>query len=190
MSINSLANVAAARRPDTFPLGSFPKGIREIARAAVTTPTIIQTSSLGATPPVQPSSAGDTTFNLLFGYIPTEILTLYVAVLAAIHQQNKITSAQWIAFWCFLFATPIVVWLVYGAKVKSLEKPLPLKFRAWPVWEMLAATIAYCAWVLALPNSPFASYEWYSSALAGVIVLVASTVLGLLAPFFHRQLSV
>lgn len=87
-------------------------------------------------------------------------------------------------------ATPVVVWLVYGAKVKALEKPVPIRFGAWPLWEMFAATLAFSAWTLALPNSPFAVYPWYSSALSGVAVLVASTVLGLLAPFFQRPLVV
>src|SRR6266478_7309036 len=54
-----------------------------------------------------------------------EILTLYVAVLAAVQQPNKVTSADWTAFWGFLVATPVVVWLVYGAKVKAANKPLP-----------------------------------------------------------------
>jgi hypothetical protein len=189
MSINSLANAAAARRPDTFPLGTFPKGLDEIARASAISPVRMKGPARGAAITTQPSSAVDTAFNVLFGYIPTEILTLYIAVLAAIQHSNKVTSAQWTSFWCFLVATPIVVWLVYGAKVKALQKPLPLKFGSWPIWEMFAATTAYSAWALALPNTPFAQYEWYSSALSGVVVLVASTVLGLLAPFFQRSLS-
>lgn len=44
---------------------------------------------------------------------------------------------------------------------------------------------------MALPNTPFAEFtDWYSAALSGVMVLVASTVLGLLAPFFQRPLKV
>jgi hypothetical protein len=111
------------------------------------------------------------------------------AVLAAVQQANKVTSADWVAFWSFLVATPIVVWLVYGAKVKAANNPLPLAFGTWPIWEMLAATVAYCAWAFALPNSPFGEYSWYSSALSAVAVLVASTCLGLLGPFFQNPLK-
>ena len=89
-----------------------------------------------------------------------------------------------------LGATPVVVWLVYGAKIKAAQKRLPLAPGTWPIWEMFAATVAYCAWALALPNTPFTQYSWYSSALSGVIVLVTSTFLGLLAPFFQRPLGV
>jgi len=183
MSINALTNAAAARRPDFFPLNKTPKGLREIAKAAATSP------APGGATPQESSSQVDTALHVLFGYIPTEVLTLYVAVLAAVQQPNKVTSADWIAFWSFLVATPVVVWLVYGAKVKAANKPLPLNFGTWPLWEMVAAAVAYCAWAFAMPNTPFGEYSWYSSALSGVAVLVASTFLGLLGPFFQNPLK-
>lgn len=188
MSINALANAAAARRPDFFPVDKTPETLQQIAQAAATSPGDKPRTTSG------PESRGtstqiDTALHVLFGYIPTEVLTLYVAVLAAVQRPNKVTSADWIAFWTFLLATPIVVWLVYGAKVKAANKALPLSFGAWPVWEMLAATVAYCAWAFALPNTPFSAYSWYSSALSGVAVLVASTCLGLLAPYFQSTLK-
>ncbi len=189
MSINGLANAAAARRPDLAPLDTVPKGLEEIARAAATSPTANPPARAGGGPS-KSSAQMDTAFSVLFGYIPTEILTLYVAVLAAVHQTDTVTRADWIAFWTALVGTPIVVWLVFGAKVKAAGKPLPLRFRAWPVWEMVAGTVAYCAWAFALPDAPFSEYSWYSSALSGVAVLVASTILGLLAPLFQRPLKV
>jgi hypothetical protein len=128
--------------------------------------------------------------HVLFGYIPTEILTLYVAVLAAITQKGQVTNGDWVASWGFLVATPIVVWLVYAAKIKAAQKPLPLAPRTWPLWEMFAGTLAFLAWEFALPNTPFTVYEWYSGGLSGVVVLVTSTMLGLLAPFFQQPLSV
>jgi len=194
MSINAMANAAAARRPDMAPVGIVPNGLEEIARAAATTPTSADLPPAPGQPPAaaagQSASQIDTALHVLFGYIPTEVLTLYVAVLAAIHQPEEVTGADWNAFWLFLIATPIVVWLVYGAKVKAARKALPLAPGTWPIWEMLAATVAYFAWAMALPNTPFTEYSWYSSALSGVIVLVTSTFLGLLAPFFQRPLGV
>jgi len=189
MSINALANAAAARRPDFFPLNETPKGLAGIAKAAATPPAA-ELQAPGEAALQESSTQIDTALHVLFGYIPTEILTLYVAVLAAVQQPNKVTSADWIAFWSFLAATPIVVWLVYGTKVKAANKTLPLAVGAWPLWEMLAATVAYCAWAFALPNTPFGEYSWYSSALSGVAVLVASTFLGLLGPFFQNPLKV
>jgi hypothetical protein len=195
MSLNSLANAAMARRPEVFPIGAVPGGLDEIAIAAETPQGILARVAGVAPPAEKQASTIDTASNVLFGYIPTEILTLYVAVLAAIQQPETNPNVQlirWITFWSFLVATPIVAWLVFAAKVKATSQPLPLAARTWPMWEMSAAIIAYCAWALALPNSPFAAFKtsWYSSAVSGVIVLVASTVLGLLAPFFQRPLKV
>lgn len=217
MSISSLANAAAARRSDFAPVGTVPHTISEIATASASVPLAAPAESdaptavnpgglpgapappppvsLGAQPAAafpsfeQKSTAVNTTLNLLFGYIPTEVLTLYVAVLASTQQKGSITWAGWAAFWSFLVATPVVVWLIYGAKIKAAQKAIPIHPRAWPVWEMFAATVAFCAWAFALPNAPFTGYIWYSSALAGVAVLVASTLLGLLAPLFQRPLS-
>jgi hypothetical protein len=189
MSIISMVNAAAARRPDMVPLGMVPKTLHQIAKAAITPPTTIPPSVAPGMPGAVASDPVDTTFNVLFGYIPTEVLTLYVAVLAAVQQAGKVTPNDWLVFWIFLCATPVIVWLVYGAKLKNLQKPLPLKFGAWPVWEMFAGTAAYTAWTFALPNSPFTEYGWYSSALSGLAVLVVSTLLGLLAPIFQKPLS-
>ncbi len=165
-------------------------GLDGIARASAAAPSATPAAAPGAAAAAPPTTTVDTAFNVLFGYIPTEVITLYVAVLAALHQAEGVTAGKWIAFWSFFVATPLVVWLTFGAKVKALQKPLPLTPGAWPAWEMFAATMAYCAWALALPNAPFTEYRWYSSGLAAVAVLVASTVLGLLAPFFQHPLKV
>lgn len=196
MSISSLANAAAGRRLDFPPYDTVPQGLAEIARAAATPPEPPPVTPRGApTSPGENANAINTALNLLFGYIPTEVITLYVAVLAAIQQPanpeatGNVAFGAWIAFLGFLVATPIVVWLVYGAKIKAAQKPLPLSFWEWPLWEMFAATVAYVTWAFALPKSPFTDYPWYSSALSGIAVLIASTFLGLLAPFFQRPLG-
>jgi hypothetical protein len=99
-------------------------------------------------------------------------------------------SAQWIAFWCFFVATPLVVWVVFASKLKDAGKPMPSSYGTWPVWEMTAALLAFCAWAFALPNTPFREFAaWYSPALASLAVLLASTVLGLLAPLFQSPLG-
>lgn len=189
MSINSMANAAAARRPDTVPLEQVPKTLDEIAKASTTPPATKESLQQQPDPSKGKSNNIETAFNVLFGYIPTEVITLYVAVLAAVGVEGKVTQTEWTAFWIFLIATPLVVWLVYGAKLKNLDKPLPLSYGCWPLWEMSAATLSFAAWSFALPQSPFTAYAWYSSALSGLVVLIASTILGLIAPFFQRKLA-
>jgi len=201
MSINSLTNAATARRADFAPLNRVPNGLSEIAAAAAGMPA----ANTGGAAPADGMTATNginTAMQVLFGYIPTEVLTLYVAVVAAVHPSTAGAEAitvpptttvqpeDWGIFWSFLVATPVILWLVYAAKMKSAQKPLPISFSAWPLWEMFAATVAYVAWAFALPGTPFRQFEnWYSAGLAGVAVLVASTVLGLLAPLFQRRLG-
>jgi hypothetical protein len=80
MSISAMANAAASRRPDIVPLGVIPNGLEEIAKAAATTPTSAAPPAAPgqhpATAAEQSSSQVDTALHVLFGYIPTEILTL------------------------------------------------------------------------------------------------------------------
>ncbi len=181
MSITSMTNVAYTRRadvnaPQVAPVGAAPKTLSQIELATAGAPAS--------------QNAVTTALKVMVTYIPTEVLTLYVAILATIQIPNRMSYRPlWVAFYCFLVTTPIVVWLVYAVKVRAAGKNLPLAPRTWPLWEMFAATVAYAAWALALPDSPFKySYDWYSPALAGVFVLIISTLLGLLAPLFQRTL--
>jgi hypothetical protein len=192
MSLNSLANAAIARRTDFEPAGRAPGTYAEIASAAAATNTALPAAvPANANAPAPPAATSvDTTMNVLTGYIPAEILTGYVAVLAALSDSIKV---EWIAFWIFIVATPIVLWIVYATKAKGAGKGLPLSYSSWPLWEMAASTIAFFAWAFALPNNPFyIAYHttWYSSSIAALVVLVASSALGLLAPLFgSRQLG-
>ncbi|SRR6266404_3974457 len=180
MSVSAMTNVAYARRADVPPLNAAPTNTGEIEQAK------------GGT--AESRSAMTSTISTITTYIPTEILTLYVAVLGALQPASADQTpsrAEWIAFYFFLAATPVFVWLLYAAKVKNAQKLVPLAPRKWPMWEMVAATIGYLVWAFALPNSPFrefAQYGWYSQALGGVIVLVVSTTLGLIAPIVQGPL--
>jgi len=186
MSISSMTNVAYARRADVEPINEVPTNLREVEAAKAG-------KSESATPATTALSAMAT-------YIPTEILTLYVAVLAAISEPNapaasgvnaaanEVPASAWISYCTFLVMTPLVVWMVYAAKVRAAHKPLPLAYREWPVWEMFAATVAYAAWAFALPNNPFTKMSWYNAAISSVVVLVVSTLLGLLAPILQKSL--
>jgi hypothetical protein len=193
MSINALANAATARRVDFAPLNTVPRGLAEIATAATTPPTAPGPQSLAGsnapTAPLPSANAVNTALHILFGYIPTEVLTLYVAVLAAIHQKGTVARADWIIFWSFLVGTPLAVLLVYAGKVRAAQPQASINLPTWPIWEMLAATAAYFAWAFALPDPAFSEYPWYSPALAGIIVLVTSTILGLVAPLFQRPIK-
>jgi hypothetical protein len=185
MSINALTNAALSRRHDFEPGNTVPRSLKDIAHAAGATP-----KRVGAR---QDSANGtNTTLQTLTTYIPTEVLTLYVSAVAAVGPLtiNGLPVGRWLPFWCFLGATPLVVWIAFATKLKGAGKPLPLSPVKWPAWEMIAAMIAYFVWTFALPNTPFAQFEdWYSSGLAAFLVLVVSAGLGMIAPLMQRRLS-
>jgi hypothetical protein len=160
MSISSMTNVAVHRLS-----GKTLPEFRHIQAAAETEPS--------------PQTDATAALKAVASYIPSEVLTVYVAALATLQGSTSV-------FWWFFGATPVVVWLVYAGKLASAGKPLPVWPGAWPWWEMFAATIAFVAWGLALPDSPFKSATWYSSAIAGLGVVTVSVALGLLAPVFTR----
>jgi hypothetical protein len=88
MSLNSLANAAIARRTDFPPAGKAPSKYSEIAWAA-SNPPLHATASTGANAPAPTAASVETTMNVVTGYIPAEILTCYVAVLAALDSSPK-----------------------------------------------------------------------------------------------------
>jgi hypothetical protein len=172
MSISSMTEIPFQSRTDIGDPKYVPRTYAQIAGAAGGKYEAVSTLN--------------TALQMLTNYIPTETLTLYVAVLAALQPSTK---AAWIIFWCFLIVTPLIVWVVYMAKVRTAGKPIPLVPIKWPLWEMAAGTIAYVAWAFALPTTPFASVGWYSSALAGLVVLITAAILGLMAPLFAREMK-
>jgi hypothetical protein len=172
MSVASMASVAYARRADVEPVNQAPSTPGEVAATKGLRPEAATT--------IASTQATVTT------YIPTEVLTVYVAVLAAL--AGSTTNAGWAALVGFLIATPIVVWLSYAAQVKTAKGHLPTALQEWPRWEMLFGSIAFLAWAFALPQTPFAGFKWYTPAIAGVAVLIISTGLGLLAPIVPQMI--
>lgn len=152
-----MANAAAARRPDTVPANDLPRTLDQIAMAAATPPAPVQPPADSGKFAVGTSGSADTALHVLYGYIPTDVLTLYVAVLAALHRESEATRTDWLALGTLLAATPVIVRLVYGAKPKALQKLLPPRIGTWPVREMFAATAAYSAWPSRFRIPPSAS---------------------------------
>lgn len=193
MSISSLTNAALARRPDFGAKAEPPENLRELAAAAAPPP--VRTRKAGVEPrPANGSSAqpASDALQVIASYIPTEIITLYVAVsaaLPAITDPDSVRPSHWITLGVFLFATPLVVWIAFAVKVVGASKPMPITYSEWPKWEMIAATVAFAAWAIGLPASPFIEFPWYSKGIAGVAVLVTSTALGLVSPLFQRPLA-
>jgi len=117
----------------------------------------------------------------LVGYIPTEVVTLYVSALSAEQALVDATgffNATWI-FWSFAALTPVLLLLVYASKLATAGEPLP-RPPQWPWWKMTAATIAFAVWATAVPGNPYLSGT--ASAVAGLGAMLVSTLLSLLTP--------
>ncbi len=129
--------------------------------------------------PVQPTPASSALDGLV-KYIPTETITLYVAATAAI---KSITSAfPWLTpnslYWGFVGLTPILFLLVYMGKRRSQALPiLPQRLTQWPWWKLIACTVAFAFWALAVP--PLVTTEG-GKFVAAFGALFISTLLSLI----------
>jgi hypothetical protein len=200
MSVSAMANVAVARRDDDL-------GQKDEAGdpAPPTTAAKIAEATGGT---ARTETTASATLQSIATYIPTEIIGLYLAALAAVRaginpatekatssQANRVGSLNLASNGevriAILFAvlTPAIVWLVYAGKVRAGGGSTPLNPRKWPVWEMFAATAGFIAWSFSLPDSPFTRFDWYNLSWATFVVLAVSTGLGLLSPVVQRSLK-
>ena len=172
MSISSMTNIAAARLDPNVPASGT---LSETVKAAAGVP--------------DHATLGTTALSAISSYIPTESVAIYIAALAAARSgasdSSMASGGELVAFWSVLVATPIIVWAVYAAKMRTAGGGIP-----WfnpPIWEMTAATLGFAAWSYALPDSPWAAFSWYTPASGTLVILVASTALGLGAGVFARS---
>lgn len=176
MSISSMTNLALNRRED----------VATDNAASKTSSNVEQNKA----PPESAQSNTGSILAAITAYIPTEIITVYVATLGALSAPAGASPGDGLtASIAFLILTPVIVWLIYAGKVKASGKPLPTNVKEWPVWEMTAATISFAVWATALPNSPMTSRDLISSAMAAVLIMVVSLVLGLIGPLVQRPIK-
>lgn len=140
---------------------------------------------------VEPSLANRSSniLDALVQYIPTESVTLYVATLSAWEALNSIfqISREFI-YWFYCLFTPILFFLIYvGERKKNGLSTFP-QWKKLPLWKLIACTIAFAAWALAVPGSPYLSGK-DGGVVAALIALVASTILSLLEPVFENITS-
>ncbi|WP_152683591.1 hypothetical protein [Delftia tsuruhatensis] len=178
MSINSITNSAATRRSDMIAVGMVQTSLRDISCAFQTRVTDMVPPAAHEKVPAtrkidtvakSPISGVDTALHVIFGFIRTEILTLYVAVLSALQTLDQVSPADWYKFYLFLALTPAVGWLIFAPKLKAARKVLSIAVGSCPIWEMSAACIAFAIWAFALPHSPFSTFPLYSPATSGAL---------------------
>ena len=127
------------------------------------------------------------TLDNLTRFIPTESVTLYVAAIgiaAAAGGDNLPLILQPIfLYWLCAVLTPLIfLILLVRARALNQQSLLPDK---WPIWKIVAATIAFLVWALAVPGSPYLNFTG-GPAIAAIGALFVSTFLGLLDPIFTQ----
>jgi len=144
---------------------------------------------LAKSDPIKPGQASNA-FDALARYIPTEAVTLYVAAASAIGALKetfpRLTEAG--VYWFFVIFTPILFFLIFLGKRREAKLKLFPPIKKWPWWKLIASTVAFAVWALAIPVTP------YLQGVAGGTVaafgaLLVSTFLTLLQPIFEGKPS-
>ena len=186
MSINSMTNDELRRR-------------NEFRRQAVLESAVAKDLSLPV-PPATTRAATEVavqdnqisnTVNALVKYIPTEIVTLYVAAASAtpaVRSAIPDFDAR-ITYWGFAILTPLLLILVYASKRASSGLATLPPVSQLPWWKMVAATIAFLIWALAVPSNPYITGD-SGAVVAGFGAVIISTLLSLLEPIFERPTPV
>ncbi len=87
-------------------------------------------------------------------------------------------------YWAFVVLTPVLFLIVYLGKRRIQKLPLwPASWRQLPIWKIIASTIAFAVWALAIPDAPY--FEGAAGhVVAAFCALAVSTFLTLFDPIF------
>lgn len=120
---------------------------------------------------------------LLKRYIPTELLAIYLPVVAIVSEEFKPDASLYLLwnYLGFLAATPIVIYALYVAN--AAEAKAQLGWHNLPFIELLLGTAAFTVWGAAVPTV-FEGQQW----LIGIFALISSVALPL-AETLMRKLS-
>lgn len=133
--------------------------------------------------PAAPSGGTGTAgaIEALIKYIPTESVALYIAAVAAIPSLEALYAAGSLrvvrasVYWGFaLVVTPLLFVLILFAKRReSGLAPVPPR-EEFPLWDFVAATVAFSVWAILIPNGPI---ESAALGIIGPVVAIAASVL-------------
>jgi hypothetical protein len=169
MSIARTMQRAARHSAVSTATGSAAEKLRSRRRA---------TAEAGADEP--PASRAASIASELTTYIPAEAVALYTGVLPFLISNEKPLQAQdttgrWIL--AGAVAALAVAWAagVYRQELRARGK----KFR-FPLGRTALMLIAYAAWIVVVPGSPFNAFDWYTPAAGAIAGLVAISLISLL----------
>ena len=127
-----------------------------------------------------PQGVPSNVVNQLVAYIPVEIITVWVALIAVLNNPKpppggKVSDADWSTHWiAAIICAVIASLLAYGLAYRKTKDTPGVEFKP-PWFQMIAAPVAFMAWVISLPESPLQSASWYTVS-AGAFIVTVSTV--------------
>ena len=142
---------------------------------------------LAVADPKLPSKTADI-LDSLVKFIPPELITLYLAAVAAAPAfKDALGISDKAIFWFFVaIVAPGLFMLITAAKRRSSDKSFLEVARRWPyLWKVLATVVAFAAWANVVPSSPFLGSE-SGKIVAAFIALAVSTVLSIADPLMVK----
>jgi hypothetical protein len=106
---------------------------------------------------------------------------LYVAATAAISSLTATfpSLTPYSLYWGFVVLTPILFLLIYIGKRRSQKlAALPQNIWQWPWWKLIASTIAFMVWALAVPPLVTMDAGKIVAAFGALLVSTLLSVLG------------
>jgi hypothetical protein len=118
--------------------------------------------------------------NQIVAFIPTEIITLWVALIALLSDPKPPSGkascqADWSTHWLLAGTFAVLAMLLtLGLSYRKFKDTDGIDFK-WPLFGLLATPAAFLAWAVSLPEGPLRSACWYTNE-AGAFVVLAATI--------------
>jgi hypothetical protein len=186
MSLSSLAEDSALRLQGSP--GASPKAAASTAAAvaveqvtAGTPPAQAQAAGVEAANTSSGTSVGASALSQLIKYVPTETITLYLAVQAAlgaitVPKGGPINDADLRARWIWLgILAAATLLLAIGLSYRSQKQLDSSKRFKVPIIETAASVAAFVVWALSLPTTPLLYVRGYNADVWDPIVLLGGT---------------
>jgi hypothetical protein len=141
----------------------------------------IQQGQQAAAPPAT-STASPSPLSQLVKYIPTETITLYVAVQAALGDitapsgkpiSDANFASRWAWMWIMFGVTLVLTTALSYRSQKNANKDA--RFRL-PYFDVSAAGVAFLVWALSLPSTPLRDIGGYNYNAWDTVIILGGTV--------------
>jgi hypothetical protein len=132
--------------------------------------------------------------NEIVKYVPTETVTLYIALQAAlgnlsIPSSGRLSDADFTSRWIWLWVMlAVTVLLALGLSYRS-QRDANKDFKV-PLFEMFASAAAFLVWAFSLPSTPLRDIDGYDyNAWNSFIILAGTVAIAVVAYILGKSVS-